>query len=150
MYVCKWGGHLTNPCIATISWSFVHPYSLNPLAAPYLLWSTVFYIAGSHSCLLSCLRLAGTVSSLRWSTRTTGSLLRGINFQMEALCWRTPLCGFCHFLFNFLCSILSNGKWGTVVFSALLGGMPELLAPCWEESTFKWKLCIKELFYWWP
>jgi hypothetical protein len=28
--------------------------------------------------------------------------------------------------------------------------MPELLASSWEESTFKRKLCVKELFYWWP
>jgi hypothetical protein len=25
--------------------------------------------------------------------------------------------------------------------------MPELLAPCWEGSTFRWKLCFRELLY---
>jgi hypothetical protein len=44
------------------------------------------------------------------------------------------LSGFCHFLFNFPCSILSHGKRGTVFYSASLdwltssapqGGMPE-------------------------
>jgi hypothetical protein len=30
--------------------------------------------------------LADTVSSSRWFARTAGSLLRGINFQMVALC----------------------------------------------------------------
>jgi hypothetical protein len=45
---CKWGGCLISPYIVTISWSFVHSCSLNPLAALYLPWSTVSYIAGSH------------------------------------------------------------------------------------------------------
>jgi hypothetical protein len=136
MYVCKWGGHLTDSCAATISWSSVHPCSLNPLADLCLHWSTLSCIAGSHSCLLSFPGLADTISSPRWYTRTTGSLLRGINFQMEALCWRAPLCGFLHSLFNFSCSILSHRKWGTFVFSTSLGwltpsaprgGVPELL-----------------------
>jgi hypothetical protein len=37
---------------------------------------------------------------------------------------------------------------GWLILSALWGNMPELLAPCWEDSTFKWKLCMRELFYW--
>jgi hypothetical protein len=92
MFVCKWGGRLTNSCTANISWSFVHPHSLNLLAALYLPWSTASYIAGSHSFLLSFPMLADTVRSPRWCTRNTGSLLRGINLLMEALCWRVSLC----------------------------------------------------------
>jgi hypothetical protein len=61
------------------------------------------------------------------------------------------------FSFIFRAPFLSHGKRGTVVFSDFLGwlmlsapqgGMPELLAPCSEESTFTWKLCVRKLFYW--
>jgi hypothetical protein len=36
---------------------------------------------------------------------------------------------------------------GCQILSALWGGMPELLAPCWEGSTFRWRLCVRELLY---
>jgi hypothetical protein len=41
----------------------------------------------------------------------------------------------------------------SLILSATQGGMPELLAPCWEWSAFKWRLCNRELWQvshnWW-
>jgi hypothetical protein len=31
-----------------------------------------------------------------------------------------------------------------LILSAPQGGIPELLAPCWEGSTQRWRLCIRE------
>jgi hypothetical protein len=36
---------------------------------------------------------------------------------------------------------------GWLILSAPWDGMPELLAPCWEESTYKWKLYIWEFLH---
>jgi hypothetical protein len=44
-------------------------------------------------------------------------------------------------------SVVFSASLGWMILSAPQGGMPELLAPCWEESTSKWRLCIRELLY---
>jgi hypothetical protein len=45
------------------------------------------------------------------------------------------LCGFCCFLFNFPCSILSHGKWGTFVFSASIGLADTVSSSRWCART---------------
>jgi hypothetical protein len=42
-------------------------------------------------CLLSFVGLADTVISPMWYIRTACFLLKGINFQMVAVCWRALL-----------------------------------------------------------
>jgi hypothetical protein len=75
---------------------------------------------------------------------------------MEAVCYRATFCGFRHFLFHFTCSscvpretrnscLLSFPGW--LILSVPRGGMPELLAPCWEKSTFKWRLYVTGLLF---
>jgi hypothetical protein len=43
--------------------------------------------------------------------------------------------------------VVFSASLGWLILSAPWGGMPELLAPCWEKSSYRWRLYIWELLY---
>jgi hypothetical protein len=39
--------------------------------------------------------------------------------------------------------VVFSASMSWLILSAPWGGIPELLAPCWEESTYRWRLCVR-------
>jgi hypothetical protein len=55
----------------------------------------------------------------------------------------------CRFLTTgeYLPPVVFSASPGWLILSAPRGGMLELLAPCWEESTLRWRLRVREFLY---
>jgi hypothetical protein len=150
------------PRLAGTGWYYQLPEVLKDISfqkeAPY--WRTLLYsfgpLKGYIQKVTLIFRLAGNTSYLFWYAKTIGSQ------STVLLVSQAPCCGTLETLVpKEVTSIESVGKFLTaseslplVIFSAspgllilsdLWGGMSELLAPCWEESTYRWRIYIWEL-----